>query len=76
MSMKNIIHKSFKKNFYNFTTFYGLDDKEQINLKPTWVINKLVSKNKKWDINSLSRFIHSLPHNYDFYDPDFIKLCL
>lgn len=76
MSMKNIIHKSFKKNFYSFTTFYGLDDKEQTNLKPTWVINKLVSKNKKWDINSLSRFIHSLPHNYDFYDPDFIKLCL
>tara|TARA_Y100000768_G_C23913343_1_gene651098 strand:+ start:132 stop:1238 length:1107 start_codon:yes stop_codon:yes gene_type:complete len=74
--MKNIIHKSFKENFYSYTNFHGLADKEQINLKPTWVINKLVENNKKWDINSLSRFIHSLPHSYGFYDPDFIKLCL
>lgn len=74
--MKNIIHKSFKKNFYSYTTFNGLYEREGINLKPTWVINKLVAKNKKWDINSLSRFIHSLPPNYSFYEPDFIKLCL
>tara|TARA_B100000965_G_C19524582_1_gene728168 strand:+ start:240 stop:1298 length:1059 start_codon:yes stop_codon:yes gene_type:complete len=53
-----------------------LTDKEQINLKPTWVMNKLVTKNKKWDVNSLSIFINSLPHNYDFDEPDFIKLCL
>lgn len=71
--MKNIIHKSFKENFYSFTSF---NDKEQINLKPRWVINKLVTKNKKWDVNSLSIFINSLPHNYDFDEPDFIKLCL
>ena len=76
MSMKNIIHKSFKQNFYSYTTFNGLYEREGINIKPTWVINKLLAKNKKWDVNSLSRFIHSLPPNYSFYEPDFIKLCL
>jgi len=76
MSMKNIIHKSFKQNFYSYTTFNGLYEREGINIKPTWVINKLLAKNKKWDVNSLSRFIYSLPPNYSFYEPDFIKLCL
>jgi len=38
MSMKNIIHKSFKQNFYSYTTFNGLYEREGINIKPTWVI--------------------------------------
>ena len=74
--MKNKSFKKFRENFYNFSTFYEWNDQEFIALKQSWVIKKIVSKRKSWDINSLTRFIQSLPHEYDFFQGDFFKFCL
>ena len=74
--MKEIKFKKFRDNFYKFSTFYGGYDKEFTTLKQSWVLNKIVSKRKSWDINSLTTFIQSLPHEYDFFRGDFFKFCL
>ena len=74
--MKEKRFKKFLDNFYNFSTFYAWNDQEFIALKQSWVIKKIVSKRKSWDINSLTRFIQSLPHEYDFFQGDFFKFCL
>ena len=74
--MKNKSFKKFRENFYNFSTFYAWNDQEFIALKQSWVIKKIVSKRKSWDINSLTRFVQSLPHEYDFFEGDFFKFCL
>ena len=74
--MKNKSFKKFRENFYNFSTFYAWNDQEFKALKQSWVIKKIVSKRKSWDINSLTRFIQSLPHEYDFFEGDFFKFCL
>lgn len=74
--MKEKRFKKFRDNFYNFSTFYAWNDQEFIALKQSWVIKKIVSKRKSWDINSLTRFIQSLPHEYDFFQGDFFKFCL
>ena len=74
--MKNKSFKKFRENFYNFSTFYAGNDQEFIALKQSWVIKKIVSKRKSWDINSLTRFVQSLPHEYDFFEGDFFKFCL
>ncbi len=74
--MKNKSFKKFRENFYNFSTFYAGNDQEFIALKQSWVIKKIVSKRKSWDINSLTKFIQSLPHEYDFFEGDFFKFCL
>ena len=74
--MKEKRFKNFKDNFYKFSTFYACNDQEFTALKQSWVIKKIVSKRKSWDINSLTRFIESLPHEYDFFEGDFFKFCL
>lgn len=74
--MKNKSFKKFRENFYNFSTFYAWNDQEFKALKQSWVIKKIVSKRKSWDINSLTRFVQSLPHEYDFFEGDFFKFCL
>ena len=74
MKDKNL--KKFRDNFYKFSTFYAGNDQDFLSLKQSWVINKIVSKRKSWNINSLTRFIESLPHEYDFFEGDFFKFCL
>ena len=74
--MKEKRFKKFRDNFYKFSTFYAWNDQEFTALKQSWVIKKIVSKRKSWDINSLTRFIESLPHEYDFFEGDFFKFCL
>ena len=74
--MKEKRFKNFKDNFYKFSTFYACNDQEFTALKQSWVIKKIVSKRKSWDINSLTRFVQSLPHEYDFFEGDFFKFCL
>ena len=74
--MKEERFKKFRDNFYKFSTFYAWNDQEFTALKQSWVIKKIVSKRKSWDINSLTRFIESLPHEYDFFEGDFFKFCL
>lgn len=74
--MKDKNFKKFRDNFYKFSTFYAGNDQDFLSLKQSWVINKIVSKRKSWNINSLTRFIESLPHEYDFFEGDFFKFCL
>ena len=74
--MKEKRFKNFKDNFYKFSTFYACNDQEFTALKQSWVIKKIVSKRKSWDINSLTRFVQSLPYEYDFFMGDFFKFCL
>ena len=74
--MKEKRFKKFRDNFYKFSTFYACNDQEFTALKQSWVIKKIVSKRKSWDINSLTRFVQSLPYEYDFFMGDFFKFCL
>jgi len=74
--MKEKRFKKFRDNFYKFSTFYACNDQEFTALKQSWVIKKIVSKRKSWDINSLTRFVQSLPYEYDFFEGDFFKFCL
>ena len=74
--MKEKRFKKFRDNFYKFSTFYAGNDQDFTALKQSWVLNKIVSKRKSWDINSLTTFIQSLPHEYDFFQGDFFKFCL
>ncbi len=74
--MKEKRFKKFRDNFYKFSTFYAWNDQEFTALKQSWVIKKIVSKRKSWDINSLTRFVQSLPYEYDFFEGDFFKFCL
>ena len=74
--MKDKNFKKFRDNFYKFSTFYAGNDQDFLSLKQSWVINKIVSKRKIWNINSLTRFIESLPREYDFFEGDFFKFCL
>ena len=68
--------KKFENNFYRYSTFYAGDDQEYTTLKQSWILKKIVGRRKSWNVNSLTRFIKSLPHEYDFYDGDFFKFCL
>ena len=74
--MKEKRFKKFWDNFYKFSTFYAGNDQDFTALKQSWVLNKIVSKRKSWDINSLTTFIQSLPYEYDFFQGDFFKFCL
>lgn len=74
--MKEKRFKKFRDNFYKFSTFYAGNDQDFTALKQSWVLNKIVSKRKSWDVNSLTTFIQSLPHEYDFFQGDFFKFCL
>ena len=74
--MKEKSFKKFRDNFYKFSTFYAGNDQDFTALRQSWVLNKIVSKRKSWDINSLTTFIQSLPHEYDFFQGDFFKFCL
>ena len=74
--MKEKRFKKFGDNFYKFSTFYAGNDQDFTALKQSWVLNKIVSKRKSWDINSLTTFIQSLPYEYDFFQGDFFKFCL
>ena len=74
--MKEKRFKKFRDNFYKFSTFYAGNDQDFTALKQSWVLNRIVSKRKSWDINSLTTFIQSLPYEYDFFQGDFFKFCL
>ena len=74
--MKHEDLKKFENNFYRYSTFYAGDDQEYTTLKQSWILKKIVGRRKSWNVNSLTRFIKSLPHHYDFYRGDFFKFCL